>query len=131
MKTLARTRGGRGTRETGLGVLSALLLLILVGAVVLIGFRVVPIYIEYYQIRKALATIGEDIDNYGIETTEIRRRMERHFAIDYISAVKPRDLRLRKQQGMITVDLDYEDRRPLFGNLQVVGRFNESIQLYP
>ena len=131
MKMPARTKGGPGIRETGLGVLSALLLLLLVGAVVLIGFRIAPIYLEYYQIRKAMATIGEDIDNYAIEIPEIRRRMERHFAIDYISAVKPRDLRLRKQQGTITVDLNYEDRRPLFGNLQVVGRFNESIQLYP
>lgn len=125
----------RTTRErrhqTGLTVLGGLLLVILVGVVVIIALRVTPIYIEYYQIRKALATVGEDINSYNIDTGEIRKRLERHFMIDYISAIKPRDLHIRKQQGKISVDLNYEDRRPLFGNLQVVGHFNESIQLYP
>ncbi len=117
--------------QRGLGLLSGLLLLLLIGTVVLIGFRVAPIYIEYYQIRKALATIGDDVRSYDVDTRDIQRRLDRHFAIDYISKVKASDIPIRKQQGRILADLNYEDRRALFANLHVVAQFNESIQLYP
>lgn len=118
-------------RETGLGVIAALFLLILIAFVLVIAFRVTPIYIEYYQIRKALASLSEDISSYSVSPDDLRRGLERRFAIDYISVIEARDIRIFRQQGAIYADLNYEDHRPLLGHLQIVGAFNERIQLYP
>lgn len=121
----------RARRETGLSVIAALLLLILIAFVLVIAFRVTPIYLEYYQIRKALASLAEEIDSYSVSPEDLRRGLERRFAIDYISVINARDIRILRQQGVIYADLEYEDRRPLLGNLQIVGAFNERVQLYP
>lgn len=121
----------RKRHEAGLSVIATLLLLILMAFVLIIAFRITPIYIEYYQIRKALAALGENIDSYSVSSDDLRRGLERRFSIDYISVIEARDLRIFKQQGTIYVELNYEDRRPLLGHLHIVGAFNERIQLYP
>ena len=119
-------------RQRGMTVIGGLILLALVGFMVyVIGFVAVPIYLEYFQIRKGFATIAEDIHSYDTSPAEIRKRIERHFSLEYTKSYDYRKPIIKKQKGTISVELVYQDKRAIFNNLYMMLDVNESIQLYP
>ena len=59
----------------------------------------------------------------------MQRALERHFNISYIEVIKAKDVRVKKKDGRLVVELVYDDRRPLIANLDVVAKFNESYTL--
>lgn len=124
---------GRGSRrQAGLTLLSGLFLAILIGFAVLFLFRAAPMYLQYYELRKALESMRSEINSYdSVDTADIEQKLERRFDIDYIDVVKPRDLHISKDEGRILAHINYRDKRPLFGNLSLVGHFDRVIQLYP
>lgn len=119
-------------RQGGMSVLGGIILLGVVGFLTyVIGFVAVPMYLEYYQIRQGFATIAEDINSYDTSVPEVKKKIERHFSLEYTSAFDYRNPIIRKQKGSITVDLIYEDRRVIFSNLYMLLDVNESVPLFP
>ena len=127
MSTLMKIRN---RRQRGLTMIATLLVLIIVAFVVLIAFKVVPIYIEYFNIRRAIEGLKTDI-SLNNSTADVRRGLEYRWAIDYITAVDFKDIKVRKKGGKLLAELKYEDRRSLLGNLDVVAKFDDTIQLAP
>lgn len=118
-------------RQQGFSLSKLIGMIIILGPLVLIGWQIGTIYLEYFQIRRVITSIGEDVTSYDTQPHEIRRRLERTFSIDYITAVSANDLVINRRGGIISIDLVYEDRKTLFGNFKIVGDFNETIQIYP
>ncbi len=118
-------------RQAGISLLGGLILALLVGSLVLFAFRVVPMYLQYYQLRKDLVSLRSNVNDYSVSLASIQRHLQRRFDIDYITAVKPEDLHIYRRQGRILVDVDYRDQRPLIGNLSIVAHFQHQVQLYP
>jgi len=118
-------------RQQGFSLNKLIGVLILFGPLVLIGWQIGTIYLEYFQIRRVIASVGEHVTSYNTEPHEIRRRLERTLSIDYITAIKASDLTINRRGGVISIDLAYEDERRLFGNFKIVGAFDETIQIYP
>jgi len=119
-------------REKGITVVGAILLLGIIGFMVyVVGFVATPMYLEYYQIRKGMTTIAEDINNYNMSIPEIKKRIERHFSLEYTKAYDYRNPVIKKEKGTIYVSIVYEDKRKIFKNLFMVLDVNENAQLYP
>lgn len=117
--------------QQGFSFTKAFGVLIILTPLVLIGWQMANIYLEYRQIRQAILSVGEDVTSYNIEPREIQRRLERTLSLDYITAISPSDLAVNRRGGTITIELVYEDKRAFFGQFKIVGDFNESIQIYP
>jgi len=119
-------------RDRGITVIGAIILLGVVGFMVyVIGFVTVPMYLEYYQIRKGMATIAEDVNSYDTSIPQIRKRIERHFSLEYTSAYDYRKPIIKKEKGTISVAIVYQDKRKVFSNLFMLLDVNEYAQLYP
>ena len=119
-------------RQRGMTVIGALILLAIVGFMVyVVGFLAVPMYLEYYQIRKGFATIAEDINSYETSPADIKKRIERHFSLEYTKSYEYRNPVIKKEKGTISVELIYQDKRVIFQNLYMLLDVNESVQLYP
>ena len=119
-------------REKGITVIGAILLLGVVGFMVyVIGFVATPMYLEYYQIRKGMATIAEDVNSYDTNILDIKKRIERHFSLEYTSAYEYRKPIIKKEKGTISVHIVYQDKRKIFGNLFMLLDVNEFVPLYP
>lgn len=120
----------RAGRQRGLTMIATLMILIVIAFVVLIAFKVVPIYVEYFNIRRAIEGLKTDV-TVSSTAYDVRRSLERRWAIDYITAVDFSDIKVRKHNGALIAELKYEDRRPLLYNLDVVANFDDAIQIAP
>jgi len=90
--------------------------------VALLAFRMIPSYIEYYTVQKALK---DAIDETKDPTTlNIRRFVERRLSADYVYSVSWNDVQVTKTGNVITAAVSWEKRLPLVHNVSLLMEFN-------
>jgi Domain of unknown function (DUF4845) len=115
-------------RQGGMSAIGILIVLILVVFAALIGMRVTPAYLEYFAIKKAVASMAASGELRGGTVADVRKSFERHQAIDDFTSVGPQDLEISKDGGDLTISFAYEKRVPLFYNISLMINFAGSSQ---
>jgi len=115
-------------RQRGMSGIGIVIVLILVVFAALIGMRVTPAYIEYFSIKKAIASMTESGELRGATAADVRKAFERHQAIDDFTSVGPQDLEIVREGGEVIISFAYEKRVPLFYNISLVIDFAGSSQ---
>jgi hypothetical protein len=91
----------------------------------LLGMKLAPEYIEYFQIKKTLKVVSNDP---GAKTSvvEVRKAFDRYASVDNINAINAKDLEITKDGGEIVIEFGYERRIPLFANISLLIEFQGS-----
>lgn len=110
--------------QHGLSMIGFLFVTAVVLIVALLAFRMIPAYIEYYTIQKALEGALADANDLSVAT--IRRAMDRRLAADYADAVSPKDVEVSKAGNVVTAAVSWEKRLPLVSNVSLLLEFNAS-----
>jgi len=110
--------------QSGLSMTGFLTVLIIVGFVLWIGMKLLPIYIEYGKIREAMTAVAKD-DTVPNDPISIRGALEKRFDMNDVYSVKPADIRLNPEKGgQKTLEIDYESRKNLIANMDMVATFH-------
>jgi hypothetical protein len=97
---------------------------VVVLVVALLGFRVIPAYIEYFSVVKALE--GALTDSRDLTPADIRKLVERRIGADYIESVLPNDVVVTKTGNVITAAASWQTKLHLVGNASLVLDFDAS-----
>jgi len=113
-------------KQRGLGMLGIMFVcvVIIVGAIG--GMKVVPAYLEYYNIKKAVKSIVQSGQAAKGTPAEIREAFERRRAIDDFESVTGKDLDITKQGGDVVISFSYPRKIPLFANVNLLIEFASS-----
>lgn len=109
--------------QEGMTLIGFLISLAVVGLFVFMGMKVVPMYTEYRGVKGALKSIASEPDIATRSVSEIRTSFDRHADTGYIESVTGKDLKIARKGPGYVVTAEYDVRRPLIYNLDVVGRF--------
>ena len=111
-------------RQRGMSYFAMALLCIVIVLVVVGGLKVVPAYIEYFTILKAVRGMAESGDLRGNQTVnQVRDAFDRRAAVDSIDVITAQDLDITKEGDEIVVSFAYEKRVSLFANVSLVFDF--------
>ncbi|HEX6829467.1 MAG TPA: DUF4845 domain-containing protein [Burkholderiales bacterium] len=122
-------RGGLGARtQAGLSMIGFLMVAILAAAGVLVGFKLMPAYIEYYSLKNVLKTIVNDPDMRDAPVAEVKRSFERRSLMADVKVVTASDLEISKQGGALTIGTSYSVKVPLAGNVSACLDFEAVAQ---
>ena len=113
-------------KERGLTLSGFLLWAVLGILVLLLGFKVGPAYVEYYDIQKQLKAIAADPGMRSGNRHDIEGAFARRASVENISSIEPRDLEIAKQGDGVVISAQYTTRVPLFGNVSACIDFNPS-----
>jgi hypothetical protein len=111
-------------RQRGLTMLSFLFVLAVVLVVALVSFRVIPAYIEYFSVQKALA--GALSDSKDLTRAEVVRLLDRRLGAEYIDSVRASDIEVTKSANVITASVSWQTKLPLVGNASLLLDFDAS-----
>jgi hypothetical protein len=106
-----------------LGLIAAAVVLIF-GA--LLGMKLVPAYLEYNAISKAITGISADNRGRNASPADIRRSFDSRAAIDDFTSVKASDLEITKDGNDYAVSAAWRREVPLFSNIGVYIDFTAS-----
>ena len=109
--------------QRGMTMIGFLITLSVVILFVFCGMKVVPMYIEFYSVKKALASIANEQDTRGASKDKIRAMFARHLKIDYVKIIKPDMLQIETTDAGYNLIVEYERREELIANLDVVAKF--------
>jgi hypothetical protein len=110
-------------RQRGLTILGFILVAAVVIIFAMVGFRVVPSYVEYYSVKKALEDTmrggGVDPNNQQAFRSELARRLQ----TSYVENVKAADAVIQLSGNQLTAELAWERRLHMFGNAYILLEF--------
>jgi hypothetical protein len=109
--------------QRGMTMLGFLITLSVVILFLFCGMKIVPMYIEYYSVKKALTSIANEQSANASSKEAIRGLFARHIKIDYVKIIKPDMLKIDSTAEGFNLSVDYERREPLIANLDVVAKF--------
>ncbi|MEO8716692.1 MAG: DUF4845 domain-containing protein [Burkholderiales bacterium] len=104
----------RGVTLMGLIVGSFVLVL-----VALLAMRLLPSYIEYFTIKKAVVSIANETRGRGGSVSDVRRSFDSRQAIDDFKAVRAADLEITKMGNEFQIVAAYRKEIPLFANIGI------------
>lgn len=111
----------RGITLMGLIVGSVVLIM-----VALLAMKLLPSYIEYFAIKKAIVSVAQESRGRGGAVADIRASFNARAAIDDFTSVKATDLEITKEGNGFSIAASYRREVPLFANIGVYIDFSVS-----
>lgn len=110
--------------QRGMTLISFILVLGVLGVFIYMAMKLVPMYSEYYAVRKSLESMAVESGMANNEPEKIKDLFFRRMDASYGEDVKPENVKLARKEAGWLMTVDYEVRRPLISNLDVVGHFS-------
>ena len=111
---------------TAIGWLLVILLAIILGIVAL---KLMPVYLEGYKVYQSLASLEEDNNARGKGPAELRAMLAKRLDINMVNDVTVDDIIVSRGKTGYEVEVSYEARRQLFGNLYAVVVFSKTVEV--
>jgi hypothetical protein len=117
-------------RQQGMTFLGILVLVIVVGAWVYAGIRLVPKYLEYMRVASTLEKVRDEFDsNPGTTEFMLRKAVERHFDIEMVEIISSNDIEIKRDGGIFTMRAAYDDTVPLVSNISFLVEFDKTVEV--
>ncbi len=104
-------------RQSGLSLIGLMIVSGLLVFVAIIGFKLLPAYIEYFTIKRVISDIARAPDTRGGNAAEIRRAFDARANIDNIRSIKGSDVEIQKSGNGVILSASYSVQIPLFSNV--------------
>lgn len=106
-------------RQRGLSLIGLIFVGLIVVALLALGFKLVPVVIEYIAIERAV----QKIKNEGSTVRDIQAAFEKHRTIDDITSIASSDLDITKEGDKIVISYAYQKKIPILDNVALVIDF--------
>lgn len=119
-------------RQNGMTLISWILLIVLIGFVGLFGFKLFPIYLEYYSVRSALKTVAQNVQSEETPA-QIRVSISNLFDVNSINDIQPDQVKITADpdSNKVILTLDYDQRTNFLANIDLLVHFHVSYQANP
>jgi hypothetical protein len=116
-------------KQKGMTAIGWGLVLIIIGLSAIIAIKLIPIYIDGFKVYSSLESLEAEPRARGKPATEIRKLLMKRLDINMVTDVGAEDISITRGRNGIEVNVYYEARRQLFGNLFVVVVFDKTITI--
>lgn len=121
---------GKG-KIRGITLIGFLMLLLVVGFFAYLAMRLVPVYIEYMGVVKAMEQVRAEPGAAQAAPEQIRRSLSLKFNLQYIddAAIPPQSISVLREGNAQTLRIRYERRMPFVYNIELLATFDKSVNL--
>jgi hypothetical protein len=117
-------------KQLGVTALGWLILLTPFAIVGYIGVRLLPLYLNYMKVSRAMDQSGGELKaQSGGTASAIRAAIDRHFEVDMVDYPTTKDLKVTRDGGTWTVEMNYDDEAPLFNNISIHVNFDKVVKM--
>jgi Tfp pilus assembly protein PilE len=103
------------SRQRGISLINLIVTLAVVGFLGIMAAKLMPAYIEYFQVKKLFATMKQNGDLAGT-VRDIRRGYDTRNAIEDVKSVRGEDIEVSKEGGETVITATWSVKVPMVGN---------------
>jgi len=117
-----------GSRQAqhGLSMIGFLFVAAVIVIFAIVGFRMVPSYVEYYTVQSAVEKALRDAPDPS--PAVVRKSFEKYIAADYIDSVVAADLQVAKEGNIVTASVSWQKQLHMVGNVSLLLDFDVAAQ---
>jgi type II secretory pathway pseudopilin PulG len=116
-------------RQRGMTFLGIVIIVLIVGSALYAGIRLVPVYLEYSKVVRAMNQVREEHSQIDTNQNLIRRSLERRWDVEDISSIGWKEVDVRKTSDGFDVEAYYEAERPFVANVYLLVKFDYSVSI--
>ena len=111
--------------QRGITLIGFVMLMAVIGVFLFVGFKLFPVYAEYYSAVTDLKAVCAESDAPTSDLQKMRAKLEKRFNISYVDSINTKkDLKMFKEGDVKMLNIKYEVRKPLIYNLDFVAKFD-------
>ena len=115
--------------QRGMTLIGFIITLAVVGVFVYMGMKTIPMYSEFYAVKQALNGLASEPGVTGYDPAKIKDLFFRRLYISYADNIKAEHVKVVRKDAGYLMTVEYEVRKPLIANLDVVGKFKADKEL--
>ena len=115
----------------GITLLGFLILLCVAVFFAYVVMKLVPVYVEYFGVVKAMEQIKNEPGAAQKSVEQIRRDLNVKFDLQYVDQqdIPPQAIQVKREATGPTLRIAYEKRVPFMYNIDLVASFDKSVNL--
>lgn len=118
-------------QQLGISMLGWTMILSMVGLLLIVGLKLIPVYLEYYKVVDVMNSMGEDTTIVASSKKDIDKSFKKRLGTNEVKSIGKEDYAILKVKGRksYAIKVDYSVETPLFSNLSIVARFNRAVEI--
>ena len=113
--------------QQGMTTVGLIIVIAIFGSVVLTGFKILPMYMEYHQIQSILDAVAVDTEIDPKSKTDLWEGIRKRLKINQVGSLKREHVTFNREEGTTTITVDYEVRKPYIAQLFLGAHFVYSV----
>jgi Tfp pilus assembly major pilin PilA len=115
----------------GITLIGFLIMLCVAGFFAYIVMKLVPVYVEYFGVVKAMEQVKSEPGAAQKSIEEIRRDLNVKFDLQYVDEhdIPPQAIQVKREATGPVLRIAYEKRVPFMYNIDLVASFDKSVNL--
>ena len=116
-------------RQRGATFLGIVIILMILGAGLYAGIRLVPVYLEYTKVARALEQVRDENATNDTNSQLIRRSLERRWDVEDISSIGWKEIEIDKTAEGFDMIASYEAEQPFVANVYLLVKFDKTVSI--
>ena len=115
-------------KQKGLTGVSIMVILVAIAFIAIIFLKIMPVYFDAFKVNDVVSAMKEErgLDDKSIN--EISNMILKRLDVNMVTDVTKDDIIIEKTKDMVFIDIEYEVRKQMFGNLDVIISFKKSVE---
>ena len=116
-------------RQQGMTMIGVLFVLALIGVIGYAGMRILPLYLNYMKVARSMEATASEFKGDAVDQAALRRTLEKHWQIEDISSVEPKEVEIVKNDSGISLHVAYDDAAPYIQNVSLSVHFDKTVKV--
>lgn len=118
------------SRQQGAAVFGLLAAVVVFFVLFYLAVQFVPVYFENAHVKGVLNTLHDESKDKIDTPQKTKQLLMRRFAANDVTSVHEKNIDIKVEQNEMHVKIEYEVRRPLLANIDVLFHFSHSESLH-
>ncbi len=115
--------------QRGASFIGILLTLVILGFLITLSMRLVPPYIDYYELRSLMNEIAHSPHASNEDFAQLWDVLSQRMAINNINGITRKDFSLKRNISHRILGVKYQMIRPLTGNVDMLIHFQYAVSI--
>ena len=116
-------------RERGMTFLGMVTILLILGAGLYAAIRLVPVYLDYTKVARALEQVRDEHSAIDTNPQLIRNSLERRWDVEDVKGIGWKEIEIKKSEEGFDVRAAYEVEQPFVANVFLLAKFDKSVTI--
>ena len=114
-------------RQRGATFLGIVVILLILGAALYAGIRLVPVFLDYTKVARAMEQVRDEHSAIDTNSQLIRNSLERRWDVEDILSIGWKEILIKKTNEGYEVRAQYNVERPFVANVYLLVKFDKSV----